>query len=182
MTSDKRYDIDHIYPQSKVKDDSLFNNKVLVKSELNHQKGDRYPVPEGIRKNMSGMWKKLLDGGLITEEKYRRLTRKTGFTDDEAWGFINRQMVETRQSTKAVATLLKEYYPDTEIVYVKAGLVSEFRHEKKLWKAILPEEERYLDDSQIEPWKTELWKSRTVNDLHHAKDAYLNIVAGNVYH
>lgn len=182
MTSDKRYDIDHIYPQSKVKDDSLFNNKVLVKSELNHQKGDRYPVPEGIRENMSGMWKKLLDGGLITEEKYRRLTRKTGFTDDEAWGFINRQMVETRQSTKAVATLLKEYYPDTEIVYVKAGLVSEFRHEKKLWKAILPEEERYLDDSQIEPWKTELWKSRTVNDLHHAKDAYLNIVAGNVYH
>lgn len=182
MTSDKRYDIDHIYPQSKVKDDSLFNNKVLVKSELNHQKGDRYPVPEGIRENMSGIWKKLLDGGLITEEKYRRLTRKTGFTDDEAWGFINRQMVETRQSTKAVATLLKEYYPDTEIVYVKAGLVSEFRHEKKLWKAILPEEERYLDDSQIEPWKTELWKSRTVNDLHHAKDAYMNIVAGNVYH
>ena len=182
MTSDKRYDIDHIYPQSKVKDDSLFNNKVLVKSELNHQKGDRYPVPEGIRENMSGMWKKLLDGGLITEEKYRRLTRKTGFTDDEAWGFINRQMVETRQSTKAVATLLKEYYPNTKIVYVKAGLVSEFRHEKKLWKAILPEEERYLDDSQIEPWKTELWKSRTVNDLHHAKDAYLNIVAGNVYH
>ena len=182
MTSDKRYDIDHIYPQSKVKDDSLFNNKVLVKSELNHQKGDRYPVPEGIRENMSGMWKKLLDGGLITEEKYRRLTRKTGFTDDEAWGFINRQMIETRQSTKAVAILLKEYYPDTEIVYVKAGLVSEFRHEKKLWKAILPEEERYLDDSQIEPWKTELWKSRTVNDLHHAKDAYLNIVAGNVYH
>ena len=178
----KRYDIDHIYPQSKVKDDSLFNNKVLVKSELNHQKGDRYPVPEGIRENMSGIWKKLLDGGLITEEKYRRLTRKTGFTDDEAWGFINRQMVETRQSTKAVATLLKEYYPNTKIVYVKAGLVSEFRHEKKLWKAILPEEERYLDDSQIEPWKTELWKSRTVNDLHHAKDAYLNIVAGNVYH
>lgn len=182
MTSDKRYDIDHIYPQSKVKDDSLFNNKVLVKSELNHQKGDRYPVPEGIRENMSGMWKKLLDCKLITEEKYRRLTRKTGFTDDEAWGFINRQMVETRQSTKAVATLLKEYYPNTKIVYVKAGLVSEFRHEKKLWKAILPEEERYLDDSQIEPWKTELWKSRTVNDLHHAKDAYMNIVAGNVYH
>ena len=178
----KRYDIDHIYPRSKVKDDSLFNNKVLVKSKINGSKDNNYPLPENIRENMSGIWKKLLDCKLITEEKYRRLTRKTGFTDDEAWGFINRQMVETRQSTKAVATLLKEYYPDTEIVYVKAGLVSEFRHEKKLWKAILPEEERYLDDSQIEPWKTELWKSRTVNDLHHAKDAYLNIVAGNVYH
>ena len=178
----KRYDIDHIYPRSKVKDDSLFNNKVLVKSKINGSKDNNYPLPENIRENMSEMWKKLLDCKLITEEKYRRLTRKTGFTDDEAWGFINRQMVETRQSTKAVATLLKEYYPNSKIVYVKAGLVSEFRHEKKLWKAILPEEERYLDDSQIEPWKTELWKSRTVNDLHHAKDAYLNIVAGNVYH
>ena len=83
---------------------------------------------------MSGMWKKLLDCKLITEEKYRRLTRKTGFTDDEAWGFINRQMVETRQSTKAVATLLKEYYSDTKIVYVKAGLVSEFRHERNSGK------------------------------------------------
>ena len=57
-----------------------------------------------------------------------------------------------------VATLLKEIYPETEIVYVKAGLVSDFRHE------------------------FDLLKSRQVNDLHHAKDAYLNIVTGNVWY
>ena len=72
--------------------------------------------------------------------------------------FINRQLVETRQSTKVVAQLLKEMYPNAEIVYVKAGLVSEFRQ------------------------TYELVKCRAVNDLHHAKDAYLNIVVGNVYH
>jgi len=101
--------------------------------------------------------KHLKENGLMTEEKYRRLTRGTPFTPEEKMGFINRQLVETRQSTKVIATLLKERFPDTEIVYVKAGLVSEFRQ------------------------AFDLLKCRSLNDLHHAKDAYLNIVVGNVY-
>ena len=83
--------------------------------------------------------------------------RTTAFTEDELSGFIARQLVETRQSTKAVATVLKELLPETDIVYVKAGLVSEFRQEM------------------------DMLKCREVNDLHHAKDAYLNIVMGNIY-
>ncbi|MBR3416055.1 MAG: type II CRISPR RNA-guided endonuclease Cas9, partial [Clostridia bacterium] len=154
---DGSYNIDHIWPQSKVKDDSLLNNKVLVLSKFNKDKGDSYPVPAEWRSKMYPIWKRLKESGLMTEEKFERLTRKTPFTPEEAWGFINRQLVETRQSTKAIATLLKEKYPDTEIVYVKAGLVSDFRHEYGLLKC------------------------RSVNDLHHAKDAYLNVVCGNVY-
>ncbi len=154
---DKLYDVDHIYPQSKVKDDSVLNNKVLVLSKENGAKSDRYPIDDGIRRKMSGWWKLLLDNGFITLEKYKRLTRHTPFDANEEWGFINRQLVETRQSTKAVAALLKEKYPETDIVYVKAGMVSEFRQE------------------------FDMLKSRSVNDLHHAKDAYLNIVVGNVY-
>lgn len=69
-----------------------------------------------------------------------------------------RQLVETRQSTKAVANILKQMLPDTEIVYVKARIVSNFRQDFKLPKV------------------------REINDLHHAKDAYLNIVVGNTYH
>lgn len=155
--SDKSYDVDHIYPQSKVKDDSLLNNKVLVLSSENGAKSDRYPIDASVRQNMQSWWKLLLDHQLIAPEKYKRLTRHTPFDEEEEWGFINRQLVETRQSTKAVATLLKEKYPQTEILYVKAGLVSEFRQE------------------------FDMLKSRAVNDLHHAKDAYLNIVVGNVY-
>lgn len=94
---------------------------------------------------------------LITKEKLYRLTRMTGFADEELAGFINRQLVETRQSTKAVARILENIFPNSEIVYVKAGLVSEFRHQ------------------------FDMLKSREINDLHHAKDAYLNIVIGNVY-
>lgn len=155
--SSKRYDIDHIYPQRFVKDDSILNNMVLVKSEENGRKSDRYPIAPEIRKEMTKFWKHLRDVGLMTEEKYRRLTRATELTDEEKLGFINRQLVETRQSTKVVANLLKKRFPKADIVYVKAGLVSEFRQE------------------------FDLPKSRLLNDLHHAKDAYLNVVVGNVY-
>lgn len=154
----ERYDIDHIYPRSKVKDDSILNNKVLVLSKINGEKGDTYPIGADIRSTMTGFWTMLHDHKLITDEKFKRLTRAHGFTEDELHQFINRQLVETRQSTKVVAQLLQERYPDTKIVYVKAGMVSEFRQEFGMLKC------------------------RSVNDLHHAKDAYLNIVVGNIYH
>jgi len=154
-----KYNIDHIYPQSFVKDDSILNNRVLVLSKINGDKKDVYPIDKSIREKMQPFWKMLCEKGLITKEKYNRLTRGTPFTDEEKMGFINRQLVETRQSMKAVTQLLKNRYPDTEIVYVKARLASDFKK-----------------DFDLAP------KSRIINDLHHAKDAYLNVVAGNVYH
>lgn len=150
-------DIDHIYPQAYVKDDSIINNKVLVFSEENGAKMDVYPIADNIRHKMAGYWNMLHNSGLISDEKFKRLTRGTSFSDEEKIGFINRQITETTQSTKAVATLLKEIFPKAEIVYSKARLTTEFRQE------------------------FDIYKSRTFNDLHHAVDAYLNIVTGNVY-
>lgn len=152
------YNVDHIWPQSYVKDDSI-DNKVLVISEENAAKGDIYPIKAEIREKMGSYWKMLRHNHLISEEKYKRLTRNTHFSAQEKQGFINRQLVSTRQSTKAVAEILKMVFPDTEIIYSKASLASDFRHE------VL---KRY--------------KTRSINDLHHAKDAYLNIVVGNVYY
>lgn len=151
-----RYDIDHIFPQSVVKDDSL-DNRVLTATEINEKKGNRYPLDSEIQHRMAPFWKMLKEKGLISEGKYNRLMRTTPFTSDERWGFINRQLVETSQSTKALATILQRKFPKAKIVYVKAGLISDFRREY------------------------DLVKSRLINDLHHAKDAYLNIVVGNVY-
>ncbi len=158
ISGDGVYNIEHIYPRSFVKDDSIINNKILVDSKANGEKSDSYPIDAAIQDSMRGYWTYLNKVGLISDEKYKRLIRTTHFTDEEKFEFINRQLVETRQSTKVIASLLKELYPDTEIVYVKAGLVSDFRHQ------------------------FDLLKSRAVNDLHHAKDAYLNIVVGNVWH
>ena len=151
-----KYDIDHIYPQSKTMDDSL-DNRVLVKKEYNAKKEDQYPINPNIQKERLDFWKMLLNQKLISKEKYDRLTRKTELQPNELVGFIERQIVETRQSTKAVAEILKEALPDTEIVYVKAKTVSKFRQDFKFIKV------------------------RELNDLHHAKDAYLNIVVGNTY-
>ena len=150
------YDIDHIYPRSKVKDDSI-SNRVLVKKNLNLAKDNDYPISVDIRTKMFAHWKFLLDKELISKEKFKRLTRTEPLTDDELSGFISRQIVETSQSTKAVAQIFAQLYPQSDIVYVKAKNVSEFRH------------------------TFDMLKCREVNDLHHAKDAYLNIVVGNVY-
>ena len=43
------YNIDHVYPRAYVKDDSIINNKVLVLSKLNGEKGDEYPIKAEIR-------------------------------------------------------------------------------------------------------------------------------------
>lgn len=150
------YDIDHIFPRSKIKDDSL-NNRVLVLKAENAKKGNIYPINSSIRNNMLPFWKTLFDKGLISKEKFERLVRNQPLTDEELSSFVSRQLVETRQSTKAVAQLLKKRYHDTAVEYIKASLVSDFRQEN------------------------DFVKSRDVNDFHHAKDAYLNIVVGNVY-
>lgn len=150
------YDIDHIFPRSKVKDDSL-DNRVLVKRTVNSHKDNDYPLDKSIRDKMKSFWYVLYSKELISKKKFERLTRSTSLTDSELSDFIARQLVETSQSTKAVADILKVLYPNTEIVYVKARYASEFRK------------------------KYDMLKCRTVNDMHHAKDAYLNIVVGNVY-
>lgn len=174
------YDIDHIYPQSAVKDDSL-DNRVLVKRELNAAKKDRYPLAEDVRKAMRPFWAELKKRGFISDEKYRRLTRNTPFTDSERADFIARQLVETGQAAKIVAGLLRRRYGDDRVVYVKAGNVTAFRQAQRL----LPDGRQMQEgacrnmDTRQDPLFV---KCRDVNDFHHAKDAYLNIVVGNVYH
>ena len=157
MKKNSKWDKDHIYPQSKIKDDSL-DNLVLVNKNVNAKKSNELLSAEIVQRQKH-FWKELLEGGFLSKKKYDRLTRTNDFTEEELSGFISRQLVETRQSSKAVKDLLEQLYPDTAIVSVKAGLVSQFR-KKDLCEL----------------------KSRRLNDLHHAKDAYLNIVVGNVYY
>lgn len=161
--NNQQCDMDHIYPQSRVTDDSLRNNMVLSCRTCNGNKGNRYPIDPKIRSEMSEFWTYLKDNKLISEEKYGRLTRSTEFTDKDLEGFINRQLVETSQTVKAVAEIAKSRFGEvSDVVYVKGGNVSQFRQ----------------DQSKDKPYYI---KCRNINDYHHAKDAYLNIVVGNVY-
>ena len=153
-------DIDHIYPRSLTNDNNIDNNLVLVSKKINQdEKKNDYPLPEKVRSNPKvwELWSSLHKRGFMNDEKYNRLTASTPLTDEQLAGFIARQLVETAQGTKGIADLFKAMMPEAEIVYVKARNVSGFRKQSFL-------------------------KSRLVNEHHHAKDAYLNIVVGNVYY
>lgn len=169
------YDIDHIIPQSKVKDDSL-NNLVLVSSTVNQQvKQDIYPLPKEILDQGKTVIEFLRKEGLMSAVKYHRLTRRTDLSDSELEDFINRQLTSTSQSVKGLRDALmvdfteelKKSHPDwspetieaklPKILYPKANNTSDFRHE------------------------FDIFKCREVNDFHHAHDAYLNIVVGDCY-
>ena len=146
--SDNTYcQIDHILPQSYIKDDSL-ENTVLVLSDENQHKGDSLLLDADIRRKMAGIWHELHRVKLIGDKKYKNLTRSV-VTDRQMEGFINRQLVETSQIVKFVRMLLKSQYPDTEICSIKASLSHEIRE------------------------KYDLPKIREVNDYHHAHDAFL---------
>lgn len=156
------YDIDHILPQSFIKDDSL-NNRVLVSKAINNRKSDHVPVKlygnhqaKGLSITIREMWQKWLELGLISRRKFNNLIIDPDHLNKyQSSGFINRQLVETSQIIKLVATILQAKYAESEIIEVKA---------------------RYNHDLR----KTfSLYKSREVNDYHHAIDAYLTAITAN---
>lgn len=130
----------------------------MVCKEKNAHKSDIYPLEDEILASQKNMWSELRRSGFITEEKYNRLIGRNPFTDEQKAGFIARQLVETSQGTKGVANILQQLLPESKIVYAKASNVSEFRNTR------------------------DIPKSRLINEFHHAHDAYLNIVVGNVYY
>lgn len=160
------YDIDHIIPQAFLKDNSI-DNKVLVLSASNRGKSDDVPSLEVVKKRKT-LWYQLLKSKLISQRKFDNLTKaeRGGLSPEDKAGFIQRQLVETRQITKHVAHLLDERFNNkkdednktlrtVKIITLKSSLVSQFRKD------------------------FELYKVREINDFHHAHDAYLNAVVAS---
>ena len=147
LYDDTKYQVDHIIPQSYIKDDS-FDNKALVLSNENQNKSDQMLIDVSIRQEMRSRWDALLQAGLISKKKHANLLRDH-ISERQMKGFIARQLVETSQIMKIVQSFLKERYDGTNVLPVKAGLSSELRG------------------------KLELKKCREINDFHHAHDALL---------
>jgi CRISPR-associated endonuclease Csn1 len=155
-----QYDIDHLIPQSYIKDDSI-DNRVLVKKIENQNKGGNLlpieQVPKAKLPVVKAWWMHLKKYGLISERKFANLT-ETNRNEKREKGFINRQLVETRQISKHVAQILTQTYKNTNIQTIKAQLTSHFRNQ------------------------FELYKNRLVNDFHHAHDAYITAIIGTFIH
>ena len=147
LSNDGVYEVDHIIPRSYVKDDSLENKALVLRSE-NQRKTDAMLIDPAIRAKMKDEWKVLLDAKLIGEKKYRNLMRDR--IDEKAMrGFVNRQIVETSQAIKFIQPMLEVRYPETSVVPVKAGISHDLRE------------------------RCGFVKCREANDFHHAHDAYL---------
>lgn len=167
------YQVDHIVPQTYIKDDSL-DNKVLVTVQDNQNKGGDTPGKNVIYR-MTPIWEELAKNGQISPRKLANL-KKGPITDKQREGFINRQLVENRQITKHVANILTNYFEDTDTVILtpKSGLTSQFRS----GKVYLLDNGKFIE-KQIH---SGFVKNRDLNHYHHAHDAYLNaFVAQFIY-
>ncbi|MGY4842184.1 type II CRISPR RNA-guided endonuclease Cas9 [Weissella cibaria] len=120
------YQVDHIVPQTYIKDDSL-DNKVLVTQRDNQNKGGDTPSQTVVTR-MNSYWEMLAKNGQVSPRKLANL-KKGPITLKQREGFINRQLVENRQITKHVANILTNYYTgtDTLVLTPKSGLTSQLR-------------------------------------------------------
>lgn len=175
LNEPENLEIDHIIPYSLSDDDSL-DNKALVLKKENQNKGNKI-VKEAFPQSFSDSemidyWKNLKKARLISEKKFNNL-QKNNVDDILTKGFINRQLVETRQIVKFVANLILDYYNEQiDVIEVKANLSVSVRkmltYEKKDNNGFWVENN---DNSMF-------YKNRHMNDYHHAHDAYLANIIG----
>lgn len=141
------YEVDHIIPQSYIKDDS-FENKALVLKSENQAKTNELLLAPSIRNKMASYWKELHRCGLIGDKKLNNLMC-SDIGERRIKGFIARQLVETSQIVKLVKMMLDNRMPKSRVVPIKASLSHELREVKHYYKC------------------------REINDFHHAHDALL---------
>lgn len=117
-------DIDHIIPYSQCFDDSR-KNKVLTLSAVNSQKGNRQPFkfmsPEKFS-DMKNKWWDWYGNGEGTKDRYafydmdklKKLIDETDYSDPaNSYGFINRNLVDTRYITKEAFRVMLEFIDQT---------------------------------------------------------------------
>lgn len=141
------YEVDHIIPQSYVKDDS-FENKALVLKSENQAKTNQLLLPQEVRVKMAGFWQELHRCGLIGDKKLKNLMC-SDISERRIKGFIARQLVETSQIVKLMKMVLENRFPETRLISIKASLSHELREAMHYYKC------------------------REINDFHHAHDALL---------
>lgn len=152
VTRLSEYEIDHIIPQSYIKDDS-FENKALVLKSENQTKTNQLMLPQGVRVKMASYWQELHRCGLMGDKKLRNLMC-SDISERRIKGFIARQLVETSQIVKLAKMVLENRLPESRLVPIKASLSHELREAKHYYKC------------------------REINDFHHAHDALLAVEIG----
>ena len=138
-----KYEIDHILPLSLSFDDSL-SNKVLVLTTANQEKDQRTPFQ--ALDNMDDAWSYrefksyVKDSKLLGNKKKDYLLTEEDISKIEVkQKFIERNLVDTRYSSRVVLNALQDFYKthkfDTTISVVRGQFTSQLRRKWNLEKS-----------------------------------------------
>ena len=162
-----KYEIDHILPLSISFDDSL-SNKVLVLATANQEKGQRTPFQ--ALDSMDDAWSYrefksyVKDSKLISNKKKEYLLTEEDISKVEVkQKFIERNLVDTRYSSRVVLNALQDFYKnhnfDTTISVVRGQFTSQLRRKWGLEKSRETYHHHAVDaliiaaSSQLRLWK-----------------------------
>ena len=162
-----KYEIDHILPLSLSFDDSL-SNKVLVLATANQEKGQRTPFQ--ALDSMDDAWSYhefksyVKDSKLLGNKKKEYLLTEEDISKIEVKKkFIERNLVDTRYSSRVVLNALQDFYKehqfDTTISVVRGQFTSQLRRKWGLEKSRETYHHHAVDaliiatSSQLRLWK-----------------------------
>jgi len=162
-----KYEIDHILPLSLSFDDSL-SNKVLVLATANQEKGQRTPFQ--ALDSMDDAWSYrefksyVKDSKLLGNKKKDYLLTEEDISKIEVkQRFIERNLVDTRYSSRVVLNALQDFYKnhhfDTTISVVRGQFTSQLRRKWGLEKSRETYHHHAVDaliiaaSSQLRLWK-----------------------------
>ena len=162
-----KYEIDHILPLSLSFDDSL-SNKVLVLATANQEKGQRTPFQ--ALDSMDDAWSYREFKSYVKESKLLGNKKKEYLLTEEDISkievkqkFIERNLVDTRYSSRVVLNALQDFYKnhnfDTTISVVRGQFTSQLRRKWGLEKSRETYHHHAVDaliiaaSSQLRLWK-----------------------------
>lgn len=161
----QEYEMDHVLPRGF--GDNSMDNMILIHKTYNTAKGDRVPleyIENDQVKNKAGKVvtsgdfirrvNELFDLKMISEKKVKQLMLSS---TDEVFGFINRNLVDTRYIIRELMAILKAYNTvngyDTHFVSLRSAFTSVYRQALRFKK------------------------NRDIGTQHHAHDAAIVSIA-----
>ena len=184
-----KYEIDHILPLSLSFDDSL-SNKVLVLATANQEKGQRTPFQ--ALDSMDDAWSYrefksyVKDSKLLGNKKKDYLLTEEDISKIEVkQKFIERNLVDTRYSSRVVLNALQDFYKahkfDTTISVVRGQFTSQLRRKWGLEKSRETYHHHAVDALIIAASsQLRLWKKQANPLISYKEDQFVDSETGEI--
>lgn len=184
-----KYEIDHILPLSLSFDDSL-SNKVLVLATANQEKGQRTPFQ--ALDSMDDAWSYrefksyVKDSKLLGNKKKEYLLTEEDISKIEVkQKFIERNLVDTRYSSRVVLNALQDFYKehqfDTTISVVRGQFTSQLRRKWGLEKSRETYHHHAVDALIIAASsQLRLWKKQNNPLISYTEGQFVDQVTGEI--